>query len=757
MADIGPKTLQWSVQFKVAPSSSTPNLKGDKITLPQSALEQLLSAATFIVPTDVPAEELLSDFNTSNPYSYTGHQYRGQSYERQRHLPHPLTFRIVNPANGNIVYAGIREFSAKEGEIGLSDFLRKSLDIKDQAHITDKHKENDLRLTVHAQQLPKGTYVRFRPLEAGYDAEDWKALLERYMRDTFTTLKTGEVLTIPSGIEEYRFLIDKVIPEGSGICIVDTDLEVDIEALSEEQARETLKRKLEKSQRAPGILRGSSPGGDVSIGGQIVGNVVPGHYVDYTLKAWDHSTGLEFELQSDDPEGALDLVISPLTARQRAKPRLDGYVFGDLSERPAKWIRLDTNNAELKNAEAIWVSVHCYSPLDIAVEAQSTIIPAPVPYSLRVSAITSSTADGLSQGTSTGANETTGNDEILCKNCQQLVPRRTLFLHENFCYRNNVLCPKCKEVFKRSSIEWNKHWHCEHDDAYGNSPSSHEKHNDIFHTQRKCSGCGFETKDLPSLAHHRTTLCPDKLILCIFCHLLVPQQGPEDLSPSDPEIIFSGLTPHELSDGARTTDCHMCGKIVRLRDMSIHLKHHDMERLSRITPRICRNINCSRTLDGVGSRGEINRPADRGNDIGLCVACFGPLYNPGYDPDSRQLKRRVERRYLTQLLTGCGRDWCMNAYCKVGRQHRDMPPITSKEASGVVRPILEQLTGTGCELHFCTDEQSQTRRTLADILTNEGAYDLQWCIAALEAEGGDLSKAETWLGNWAPRRAETHR
>jgi hypothetical protein len=86
-----------------------------------------------------------------------------------------------------------------------------------------------------------------------------------------------------------------------------------------------------------------------------------------------------------------------------------------------------------------------------------------------------------------------------------------------------------------------------------------------------------------------------------------------------------------------------------------------------------------------------------------------------------------------------------------------MPPITSKEASGVVRPILEQLNGTGCELHFCTDEQSQTRRTLADILTNEGAYDLQWCIAALEAEGGDLSKAETWLGNWAPRRAEIHR
>src|SRR5204862_7244314 len=97
-------------------------------------------------------------------------------------------------------------------------------------------------VTVHAKQLPKGTHVRLRPLEAGYDFDDWKALLERYLRENFTTLTTGELLSVPVGRNEtFRFLIDKVLPDGDGICIVDTDLEVDIEALNEEQAHETLK------------------------------------------------------------------------------------------------------------------------------------------------------------------------------------------------------------------------------------------------------------------------------------------------------------------------------------------------------------------------------------------------------------------------------------------------------------------------------------------------------------------------------------
>jgi len=92
-------------------------------------------------------------------------------------------------------------------------------------------------------------------------------------------------------------------------------------------------------------------------------------------------------------------------------------------------------------------------------------------------------------------------------------------------------------------------------------------------------------------------------------------------------------------------------------------------------------------------------------------------------------------------------------------------PVTSKEAMGMIKPILEHLLNGRYPLHFCTDEASQKRRVLANMIAAEGqtdgqatgGYDIPWCVAALEAEGGDLGKARNWLKNWAPTRAETSR
>ncbi|MCJ1290336.1 hypothetical protein MMC34_001872 [Xylographa carneopallida] len=759
--------LRWSTQLKLSLSTSTQKLQGDKIILPPSALEQLLAAATVTVPSDSPSNVHTDTFDPFNPHSYVAErQARLQPYEIRQQLPQPLTFRIVNPQNGNIAYAGVREFSAEEDHIGLSQFLRQALGFKQDDLESVAHEDgvDAPRLTVHVQQLPKGTFVRLRPLESGYDPEDWKALLERHMRDTYTTLTKGEILSVPSGKDEYRFLIDKVVPEGDGICIVDTDLEVDIEALNEEQARDTLKRRLEKTQRAPGSRDGSSGGGNIWMDQEKQGQVLPDEYVDYTLKEWDRSKTIDVTLNTGESDGMVDMFVTPYSAKQRARPRDDTHVFGDMSERPSKKIRIQHSNSEIEGAEALWVAVRGYrfENKDAGPQPNKLL---PLPYSLRISvAETSENNVHLKQDYVPPSAE-----ESQCKNCLQWVPKRTMVLHESFCYRNNILCPKCQEVFQKSSPEWKHHWHCPHDDAHGNTYELHSKHDDLFHVARVCKHCGFEAKNISELAHHRTTTCPGKLILCQFCHLLVPQQGPEDPSVTDSEVIFSGLTPHELIDGARTTECHMCGKIVRLRDMATHLKHHDLERLSRITPRTCRNTNCGRTLDGVGPNGDIRRPKVSGNDIGLCETCYGPLYNNAYDPEGKALRRRVERRYLTQLLTGCDKDWCRNEYCKTGRRYlgleRPGEPVTSKEAMGIIRPALEYLGNGRQPLHFCTDEASQKRRVLADMIAAEGqadgetigGYDLPWCIAALEAEGGDLGRARSWLKNWAPTRAETSR
>ncbi|RPB09673.1 hypothetical protein P167DRAFT_291476 [Morchella conica CCBAS932] len=216
-------SLNWSSQLSVTASTGTPvSLTGDKILLPQSALEQLL-AASASAPQPPPAVVDLESWDTPQV-----------PQQRNQQLPHPLIFRLYNPANNRFSHAVPREFSAAEGEVGISPFLREALGLeeKDEEALregeTGSRREKP-RITIVSKSLPKGTHVRLRPLEAGYDDEDWKALLERHLRMHFTTLTTGEILSVAGrtnsrgkgGRGEFRFLIDKLEPE-EAVCIVDT-------------------------------------------------------------------------------------------------------------------------------------------------------------------------------------------------------------------------------------------------------------------------------------------------------------------------------------------------------------------------------------------------------------------------------------------------------------------------------------------------------------------------------------------------------
>jgi hypothetical protein len=678
-------------------------------------------------------------------------------------------FRLVNQANGNVVHAGIREFSADDGEVALSPYLLEALGLEADANydapsgtstedVIDLTKEDTPptastapRITVHAKQLPKGTYVRLRPLEAGYNPDDWKSLLERQLRESFTTLTKGAFLSV-RGVkgEAFRFLVDKFEPEGDGICVVDTDLEVDIEALNEEQARETMRQIMAKAQIAPGTASGSSVGHEINIWKAVSGQVIPGDYVDYELPSWSRSAPLEIELSGLDGDYGVDLFASPRSPHQRAKPRDTEHVFGAFSTNSSgtKTITIQPTNAELDGAETLLISVHGYIPSGTTPTEAS-----PSSYSLRVrsaavDAPTPMEVDAPGQGSP---------DEEKCQNCHQWIPKRTMVLHESFCRRNNVLCPHCDNVFQKNSVEWKEHWHCPHDESYGSSEATKAKHDGIFHTEWSCPACPFTTNSVPDLARHRTTLCPGKIILCQFCHLEVPQEG-DPFNPSA-ETLLSGLTEHEVADGARTTDCHLCGKIIRLRDMSAHLKHHELDKVHRLKPPVCRNINCGRTLHGVGKNGAVGAGTQMGqgpgNELGLCSMCFSPLYVQLHDPEGKALRRRIERRYLTQMMQGCGKKWCANEWCKTGRANIGLEAKGSSAQAvlPLIKPLMETVRDTSVAMYFCVDETNQRRRKLAEMLAAEKAWDLEWCIAACEAEGVNLDKAREWLMNWAPTRA----
>lgn len=219
-------SLSWSTQLSLTAPASTPSsLTGDKILLPQSVLEQLLAASSS-QPRPPPPE--IDSESWESPQDYL------QQQQQQQQLPHPLIFRLYNPANNRFSHAVPREFSAEEGEVGISLFLREALGLeeKDEEPLQEGEEEGSRekpKITIVSRSLPKGTYVRLRPLEAGYDDEDWKALLERHLRMNFTTLTVGEILSVGGRTNsggkkdrgEFRFLIDKLQPE-EAVCIVDT-------------------------------------------------------------------------------------------------------------------------------------------------------------------------------------------------------------------------------------------------------------------------------------------------------------------------------------------------------------------------------------------------------------------------------------------------------------------------------------------------------------------------------------------------------
>ncbi|KAL2127687.1 hypothetical protein VTI74DRAFT_10314 [Chaetomium olivicolor] len=771
MAD-QPTQLSWSAAFRVVHPSRVAgkDLQGDKILLPQSALEQLLAASTATGPS---SSHTFTAFDPYNPYSVAdARRERSQYRETYQQLPHPLMFQLVNHKNGNAVYAGIREFSAAEGEVVLSSHLLDALGIQEsdlqntpavEGGVVDLTKDEDgkpedegIRITVKARQLPKGTYVRLRPLEAGYDPDDWKPLLERQLRGNYTTLTKDSMLTIQGAKgEEFRFLADKFQPEGDGICVVDTDLEVDIEPLNEEQARETLRQIAAKAQRAPGTAAGSSVGSTIDIWKDVQGQVLQGDYVDYELPSWDKARPLTIELTIQDDQ-EVDLFVSPKSNRQRALPRDNEHVFGDFSSPKdgLKRIVIQPKDGELLGAESVLISVHGFCIPGADEKGQ------PARYTLRARV---ADAEGSAAAPVDLTSSQPSAEEEQCKNCLQLIPKRTMMLHENFCLRNNIVCPDCKHVFQKRSSEWENHWHCPfHRSAYGSTPSSKSKHEFIHHTSHTCPSCGasspFTFPSLPELARHRTTICPHKLHLCQFCHLEVPQEG-DPLDPScEAETVLTGLTPHERADGARTTDCHLCGAIVRLRDMPAHSANHELDKASRPKPQICRDALCGRTLHGIGPRGQINGGTRMGqgpgNDLGLCSLCFAPLWVNMHDPEGKALGRRIERRYLTQVMSGCGKKWCVNEWCKTGREHMRMEGFATgaAKALGVVKPLMADVGETGRPMHFCVDEASQRRRKMAEMVAAEGMWDLEWCVAALEAEGGNLERARGWLGDWAPMK-----
>jgi len=149
--------------------------KGNKIILPQSALEHL----------------------------------------SRLNIAYPMLFQVSNPQQSRSTHCGVHEFLAEEGTCYLPYWMMCNLCLK----------EGDV-LKIINTSLPKGTYVKLQPISEEFTMiHNPRAVLENTLRH-FATLSVGDCIVIDYNSNRYEIDIVECKPKNA-ISIIEADVNVD--------------------------------------------------------------------------------------------------------------------------------------------------------------------------------------------------------------------------------------------------------------------------------------------------------------------------------------------------------------------------------------------------------------------------------------------------------------------------------------------------------------------------------------------------
>lgn len=439
-------SFAWSATFTIGQPADT--AKGDKIILPQAALESIIHAHA-----SAPPPPLIQPDPNYDPTSWAHPQFNPREPTKSQELPSPLTFQIRNPANRLLTHGGVKEFSAVDGQVHLPPWMMASLALSPGDQVMVKY-----------AALPKGTWAKFRPLSADYmEILDFRALLEARLRSNYTTLTRGEVLRVHQGTKEFGFVVEELKPEpGEAVCITDTDLEVDIEPLDSEMDDVT-------NQHTSGILngQGSRKESVLKIGIESQGRVSPEAYQRWTVDIPNRKSGIDITVHVQEP-GDLDVLVST-----KLPISLQDHLWANFESVGPRVITIpesDQDYATQQDSQVIHIAVFGREPTTVAVSGSSTSTASSsageVIYSIQAQYHNSSDSPTPISGSFSSTSEAAdvpnkgvpGYQE--CTNCGSWIPERTMMLHSNFCHRNNAKCNKCGLVMKKEDLP--NHFHCDH-------------------------------------------------------------------------------------------------------------------------------------------------------------------------------------------------------------------------------------------------------------------------------------------------------
>nr|KAJ3419168.1 ubiquitin fusion degradation protein [Polyrhizophydium stewartii] len=132
------------------------------------------------------------------------------------HIDYPMLFEITNEASKKATHAGVLEFIAEEGRVYIPNWMMQTLLLQEGQFVQ-----------MRSTSLPLGKFVKIQPQSVDFlEITDPKAVLEQALR-SFSTLTVGDIIAINYNNHLYDILVMETKPEGSGISIIETDLEVD--------------------------------------------------------------------------------------------------------------------------------------------------------------------------------------------------------------------------------------------------------------------------------------------------------------------------------------------------------------------------------------------------------------------------------------------------------------------------------------------------------------------------------------------------
>jgi hypothetical protein len=591
-------------------------------------------------------------------------------------LPHPLVFRLSTPSHNT--YVGVKEFHDQNDEsVYLSDDVCERLGILQSQDNVQLSIELALNVSNINASLEKAI-IEVMPKQ-NYKVRDWKAFLESTLSASYTAVTTNDILTFI--VDKQEYVLDVVSVKTSNnirtVCVVDRDIELEIRLPENVITDEHL-------------------------------NDDYGEYTDlFDDKSGTMSVSKRVKLKLNPGErfkcdGEFLLAFDQFVDLGR-------FEYGSMSKPYKEW----TNQSDDE------VIIYVYA---LGIEKEGVI--ENVNFSI------------------SGDKENDQDDEIIdagsvkCQYCGNIIQKSSQILHENFCKRNNILCPNgCGKIFFKS-IPLN-HWHC--CSTYGDGEWHKNLHVNYIHDEMlgfTCSQCNdYHCKNKYTLCEHISRDCPGAVHECRYCHLIIPRGIPTE------ESKFYGVSAHERSCGAKTTECFKCNKIIKLRDLETHLKLHELNKLDRIIPTKCSNELCVNIIDKLTNS----------NPISLCQNCYSSLYSTIHDPDGTKLMQRIERRYILQIKNGCGSKSCENSLCGSSLKCEISDNIRNNMVEIVKFVKTELMNNLNNDNHewtfeFCVPQSMNQRRHLINMFKN-GEWETAWICKSNEIEGNNFDSMQRWLEN----------